>query len=142
MSKHTFTLTLPNGENALLRQLIGQNMQQLPELFRKSTNDKDRYVHIANENLAYSKDYFINCAVLQVPLESGGVCFFLGSEWTDLKTTQEYLLKNGLKALLNRAFLIAFDGEAISPFSKIGDVIKKAVAEGLTPPLYALMCEI
>jgi len=116
-------------------------MQQLPKLFRKSTKKEDRYVHVTNENLAYNKDYFINCAVLQVPLESKGAYFFLGSEWTNLKTTQECLLKNGLKTLLNRAFLIAFDGEAISPFSRVGDTIKKAVAEGLTPPLYALMRE-
>lgn len=51
MNKHTFRLTLPNWENALLRQLAGQDPRHIAKLFRKSTNGKDRYIHMTNENL-------------------------------------------------------------------------------------------
>jgi len=142
--KQTFKIATSNREVTILQlyALTKRNMRLLPKVFRKALHGPDDpYIHVSNDNLAYHRDYFANCALLQVTIKKVKVSFFFNSEWTDPDATKTYLKTHDLKTLLGRAFLIAFEGEAISPFNKRGELLKEATSKDVTPNIYALVYE-
>jgi len=123
-----------------LYALTRRSMSLLQKVFQKALrHPNDQYVHVSNDSLAYNRNYFINCALLQITIKNTKIYFFFNSEWTNPNVVNTHLTMHNLKTLLGRAFLIAFDGEAIVPLSKRGELLKEAASKGVTPNIYPLI---